>query len=189
MHSVADHQMSFTRRCLVFRSFNWTFNVNTLGWTFSRESSASDFHVKTPVMPHLISGIHLRSWRSLGQFLRAWQNSHLPPQNFLLLHLLRPGDQRPAIPNRPATGQYRRHGNRYHRSQAQDVREPLPGKNCDEKDALGLSERPAQLGRTNTYTTHSNGHRKAPKSENAYKLLLHKVYMLRKSRRCDFGDF
>jgi len=35
----------------------------------------------------------------------------------------------------------------------------------------------------------TNGHRKAPKSENAYKLLLHKVYMLRKSWNYDFGDF
>lgn len=32
--------------------------------------------------------------------------------------------------------------------------------------------------RTDTDTRHSNGHRKAPKSNNDYKLLLHKVDML-----------
>jgi hypothetical protein len=73
------------------------------------------FIFKNLWMPYLTSGINLRSWRSLGRLLRAWQKSHLPPQNFLLLHLLRPGDQRPAIPNRPATGQHRRHGYRYYR--------------------------------------------------------------------------
>jgi hypothetical protein len=48
--------------------------------------------------------------------------------------------------------------------------------------------RNAHLGGTNAYTTHSNGHRKAPKSENAYKLLLHKVFTLRKSWKRGFGD-
>ena len=52
----------------------------------------------------------------------------------------------------------------------------VPGKRCSENDALGTATAHlAQLGKPYTYTAHSNGHRKAPKSENAYKLLLHKV--------------
>jgi hypothetical protein len=63
-----------------------------------------------------------------------------------------------------------------------------PGKNCAENDALESPAHLAHSGRTYTYTVYSNGHRKAPKSENAYKLLLHKVYMLRKGWNCGFGD-
>ena len=122
------------------------------------------------------SGIHMRSWRSLGRLLRAWQKSHLPPQNFLLLHLLRAqatsDDDTDPTSNRTIPPQWELI------SPITSTRRTsfVPGKNRSENDALGTPARPfAHSGRTNTYTTYSNGHRKAPKSENAYKLLLHKV--------------
>jgi hypothetical protein len=75
---------------------------------------------------------------------------------------------------RPDSGQHRQNGYRYYRPQAQDVSENRARKRW-RGDAPGHGAQNTHLGTTDTDPTYSNGHRKAPKSNNDYKLLLHKV--------------
>jgi hypothetical protein len=130
-----------------------------------------------PSLSIAASGPNVLARKSFGKYHFGLANfvRTLPPLNFLYTSGFygRP----PAITTtdpRPDPGQHRQNGYRYHRPQAQDVSKNWARKRW-RSDALGHRAQTTHIGTTDIDTIYSNGHRKAPKSNNDYKLLLHKV--------------